>query len=184
MECAHGLPKRYSVSRLNPRAGTISGTALSLSLFLSVERTHSSIPEDDLESLEEIQRQSGMLVNERNTRVEIQQEKWEEQRKRAKEKALKEDIDKEKKKRAEVEKKRAEEKRKKEEKAKYLKEQREINLRNIERKTHEETLTKDELKEERLDKFFELVEQKLSKIRDSHMNAVYTQWFKEKYPDF
>ena len=183
MECAHGLPKRYSVSLLNPMAGTISGTAISLSLFLNV-KTRPLIPEDDLKSLEQIQRTSVKLVDERTTRVEIQKEKWEEQKKRAKEKATKEEIDKEKKKRAEVEKKRAEEKRKKEEKAKYLKEQREINLRNIERKTHEETLTKDELKEERLDKFFKLVETKLNEIRDSHMNAVFSQWLKEKYPDF
>ena len=177
MECARGLPQRYSVSRLNPNAGTISGTALSLSLFLSVERTRRLIPADDLESLEKIQRTSVNLVDERTTRVETQKEKWEEQKKRAKEKATKEEIDKEKKKRAE-------EKRKKEEKIKYLKEQRKINLRNNERRTHEETLTKDELKEERLDKFFELVETKLNKIRESHRDAVFSQWYKEKYPNW
>ncbi len=158
MECAHGLPQRYSVSRLNPRAGTISGTALSLSLFLSVKRTHSSIPEDDLKSLDQIQRTSVKLVDERNTRVEIQEEKWKEQKKRAQLKAMNEEKD------------------------KYLKEQREINLRNIQRKTHEETLTKDELKEERLDKFFDLVEQKLFRIRDSHMNDVFSKWWKENNP--
>lgn len=156
MEYSHRLPQRYSVSLLNPKAGTISGTALPLSLFLSVKGTHSSIPEDDLKSLEEIQRTSVKLMDERNTRVEIQEHKWkEEKKKKAEENLMKE----------------------------YLKKQREINLRNIQCKTHEATLTKHELKEERLDKFFALTQEMLRRDRESNASTVFNTWWDEKNPD-
>ena len=54
-----------------------------------------------------------------------------------------------------------------------------INLRNIQRKEHEASLTEDELKEERLDKWFALTEQMLKEWRCKQYQLVETQYLKQ-----
>ena len=61
---------------------------------------------------------------------------------------------------------------------KFMDEQK-INLRNIQRKEHEASLTEDELKEERLDKWFALTEQMLKEWRCKQYQLLATQYFKQ-----
>lgn len=154
MECSLSS-KKYQISRDNSEAGTISGTRLALSLFLDRTTTKSSFLEEDLKCLEDIQRESVTLVNERNKLLKDQETE-------AREKKQKE----------------AEEKAKKQEKDKYLKLQRERNLYNIHRKKDEATMTKDELEQHRLDKFFALTQKMLAEMTERHMDSVYKEWDK------
>jgi hypothetical protein len=78
----------------------------------------------------------------------------------------------------------AEEKAKKQEKDQYLKLQRERNLYNIHRKADEATMTKDELEQHRLDKFFGLTQKMLAQMIERHMDSVFREWSKENSPAF
>ncbi len=131
-----------------------------MSLWLSYAGTHSLIPEDDLPSLLEIRRKSGKLIDQRNAWQEVKCN--EEKKKKAEEKS----------------------------KNLYMQDRRKINVQqreiklfnvlyNIERKKHEASLTEDELKEERLDKFFALTEQLLAKKRYKQYQLVETQYLKQ-----
>jgi len=169
MECAYGLPsQKYEISRHNSQAGTISGTHLSLSLFLDRTTTKSSFPEKTLQCLEDIRSKSVTLVHERNKLLKDQEtEAKEKKQKEVEEKAKKQEKQKG-----------VEEKAKKQEKDKDLKLQMKCTLYNIDREADEATMTKDELEQHRLDKFFGLAQKMLAKMREWHMESVYKEWDK------